>query len=146
MIDRLKSDLKAAMLKGDATSVSTLRMLISQFQYARIQAGRDLTDDDALGLMQRAVKTRRESIEQFEKGGRPELAAKEAAFKALTGSDEAKLIGWKEAEVRRGAEGPPVLHFTGRAALRSAELGVRRVFLTLSHTHETAGAVVILEA
>ena len=31
------------------------------------------------------------------------LAAKEAVFKALTGSDEAKLIGWKEAEVRRGA-------------------------------------------
>jgi len=79
MIDRLKSDLKEAMLKRDATAVSTLRMLISQFQYARIQAGRDLTDDDALGLMQRAVKTRRESIEQFEKGGRPELAAKEAA-------------------------------------------------------------------
>jgi len=79
MIDRLKSDLKVAMLKGDATSVSTLRMLISQFQYARIQAGRDLTEDDAIGLLQRAVKTRRESIEQFEKGGRPELAAKEAA-------------------------------------------------------------------
>lgn len=74
------------------------------------------------------------------------LAAKEAAFKALTGSDEAKLIGWKEAEVRRGDEGPPVLHFTGRAAARSAELGVVRVHLTLSHTDETAGAVVILES
>ncbi len=73
------------------------------------------------------------------------LAAKEAAFKALTGSDEAKLIGWKEAEVRRGDEGPPVLHFSGRAAARAAELGVGRVFLTLSHTDETAGAVVILE-
>jgi holo-[acyl-carrier protein] synthase len=74
------------------------------------------------------------------------LAAKEATFKALTGSDEAKLIGWKEAEVRRGAEGPPVLHFTGRAAARAAELGVARVHLTLSHTDETAGAVVVLES
>ena len=74
------------------------------------------------------------------------LAAKEAAFKALTGSDEAKLIGWKEAEVRRGDEGPPVLHFTGRAATRAADLGVVRVHLTLSHTDETAGAMVILEA
>jgi holo-[acyl-carrier protein] synthase len=73
------------------------------------------------------------------------LAAKEAAFKALTGSDEAKKIGWKEAEVRRGDEGPPVLHFTGRAADRAAELGVRRVHLTLSHTDEVAGGVVILE-
>jgi holo-[acyl-carrier protein] synthase len=74
------------------------------------------------------------------------LAAKEAAFKALTGSDEAKLIGWKEAEVRRGSEGPPVLHFTGRAEARAAVLGVRTVFLTLSHTDEIAGAVVILES
>lgn len=73
------------------------------------------------------------------------LAAKEAAFKALTGSDEAKKIGWKEAEVRRGDEGPPVLHFTGRAAERAAELRVRRVHLTLSHTDEVAGGVVILE-
>lgn len=74
------------------------------------------------------------------------LAAKEAAFKALTGSDEAKLIGWKEAEVRRREDGPPLLHFTGRAAARAAELGVVRVHLTLSHTDETAGAVVILES
>jgi len=74
------------------------------------------------------------------------LAAKEAAFKALTGSDEAKKIGWKEAEVQRGEEGPPRLAFTGRAALRAAELGVKTVFLTLSHTDDTAGAVVILEA
>lgn len=73
------------------------------------------------------------------------LAAKEASFKALTGSDEAKLIGWREAEVQRGAEGPPVLVFTGRAAARAAELGVARVFLTLSHTDDVAGAVVILE-
>lgn len=74
------------------------------------------------------------------------LAAKEAAFKALTGSDEAKLIGWKEAEVRRGTEGPPVLHFSGRAEARAHVLGVARVHLTLSHTNETAGAVVILES
>jgi holo-[acyl-carrier protein] synthase len=73
------------------------------------------------------------------------LAAKEASFKALTGSDEAKLIGWKEAEVVRGAEGPPELKFTGRAAARAVELGVVRVFLTLSHTDEIAGAVVVLE-
>ncbi len=73
------------------------------------------------------------------------LAAKEAVFKALTGSDEAKKIGWREAEVRRGQDGPPVLHFTGRAARRAEELGVRTVHLTLSHTDDVAGAVVILE-
>ena len=77
MIDTLKADLKQAMLDRDAPAVSTLRMLISQFQYARIQAGRDLTEEDALSLLQRAVKTRRESIEQYEKGGRTDLADKE---------------------------------------------------------------------
>ncbi|HRQ77597.1 MAG TPA: holo-ACP synthase [Gemmatimonadaceae bacterium] len=73
------------------------------------------------------------------------LAAKEAVFKALTGSDDAKKIGWKEAEVRRGAEGPPVLHFSGRAEARAKELGVTRIHLTLSHTDDVAGAVVVLE-
>lgn len=73
------------------------------------------------------------------------LAAKEAVFKALTGSDDAKKIGWKEAEVRRGAEGPPVLHFFGRAEARATELGVTRIHLTLSHTDDVAGAVVVLE-
>jgi holo-[acyl-carrier protein] synthase len=73
------------------------------------------------------------------------LAAKEAVFKALTGSDDAKKIGWKEAEVRRGSEGPPVLVFSGRAEARAKELGVTRVHLTLSHTDEVAGAVVVLE-
>jgi holo-[acyl-carrier protein] synthase len=73
------------------------------------------------------------------------LAAKEAVFKALTGSDDAKKIGWKEAEVRRGSEGPPVLAFTGRAEQRARELGVTKVHLTLSHTDDVAGAVVILE-
>ncbi|WKW11179.1 holo-ACP synthase [Pseudogemmatithrix spongiicola] len=73
------------------------------------------------------------------------LAAKEAVFKALTGSDDAKLIGWKEAEVRRGDDGPPVLAFFGRAEARAKELGVTRVHLTLSHTDDIAGAVVVLE-
>lgn len=79
MIDTLKADLKQAMLGKEATSVATLRMLISQFQYARIQAGRDLTDDEAVSVLQRAVKTRREAIEQYEKGGRQDLADKERA-------------------------------------------------------------------
>ncbi len=79
MIDRFKADLKEAMRHGEATTVSTLRMLIAQAQYARIQAKRDLNDEDYTALLQRAVKTRRESIEQFEKGGRDDLAVKEKA-------------------------------------------------------------------
>ncbi|MBI1809716.1 MAG: holo-ACP synthase [Gemmatimonadetes bacterium] len=74
------------------------------------------------------------------------LAAKEAVFKALSGSDDARLIGWREAEVVPRDGHGPILRLTGRAEARAAELGVRRVLLTLSHTDTTAGAVVILSA
>ena len=79
MIDRLKADLTQAIRQKDATTMSTLRMLISQVQYARIEAKRDLTDDDYVAILKRGVKTRRESIEQYEKGGRKDLADKERA-------------------------------------------------------------------
>jgi holo-[acyl-carrier protein] synthase len=75
------------------------------------------------------------------------LAAKEAAFKALAGSDEARLIGWREVEVvsPKGG-GVPALRFHGRAEARARELGVRKSFLSLTHTDSTAGAVVVLES
>ena len=71
------------MRRRETTAMATIRMLISQFQYARIQAGRDLTEDDALAILQRAVRTRRESIEQYENGGRQELADKERSEIAI---------------------------------------------------------------
>ena len=79
MIDTFKADLAKAMRQQDAVTMATLRMLISQVQYARIEAKRELTQDDYLTLLQRAVKTRREAIEQYDKGGRKDLADKERA-------------------------------------------------------------------
>jgi holo-[acyl-carrier protein] synthase len=73
------------------------------------------------------------------------LAAKEAAFKALSGSDEARLIGWREVEVIPHENSAPTLAFHGRAQARSAELGVERVWVSLTHTDSNAAAVVILE-
>ena len=73
------------------------------------------------------------------------LAAKEAAFKALAGSDDARLIGWREVEVVSHAHGPPTLAFHGRADLRCRELGVYRTHLSLTHTDTSAAAVVVLE-
>ena len=77
MIQKLKEDLVQAMRQQDAIALATLRMLISQVQYARIEAKRELTQDDYLAVLQRAVKTRREAIEQYDKGGRKDLADKE---------------------------------------------------------------------
>ena len=71
MIERLQADLKDAMKKGDAIATSTLRLLLSQLQYAKIQAGHPLTETEAIAVFERAVKTRREAIELYEKGNRP---------------------------------------------------------------------------
>ncbi|HEU4642938.1 MAG TPA: holo-ACP synthase [Gemmatimonadaceae bacterium] len=74
------------------------------------------------------------------------IAAKEAAYKALSGSDGARGIGWRDMEVVTGADGRPSLALHGIAAERAAELNVTRVLLTLSHSEATAGAVVVLDA
>ena len=74
------------------------------------------------------------------------FAAKEAAYKALSGDDEvARAVGWRDVEVVPTADGRPTLAFHGPAARRAAQLGVRRTLVTLTHTDGTAGAMVVLE-
>jgi holo-[acyl-carrier protein] synthase len=73
------------------------------------------------------------------------LAAKEAVYKALQGSDPARGIGWREIEVTRAPDGRPAVELSGLAAARARELGVGRVLLSLSHTHQAAVAMVVLE-
>ena len=74
------------------------------------------------------------------------LAAKEAVYKALQGSEAARGIGWREIEVVRAPDGRPDVVLSGVAARRAAELGVRRVLLSLSHTHEAAVAMAVVTA
>lgn len=74
------------------------------------------------------------------------LAAKEAVYKALQGTEAARGIGWRDIEVVRAPDGRPDVALTGLAAARAHELGVRRVLLSLSHTHEAAVAVAVLVA
>jgi holo-[acyl-carrier protein] synthase len=72
------------------------------------------------------------------------LAAKEAVYKALQGSNSARGIGWRDIEVTRAPDGRPDVALTGLAAARAREIGVTRVLLSLSHTHEAAVAVAVL--
>jgi holo-[acyl-carrier protein] synthase len=72
------------------------------------------------------------------------LAAKEAVYKALQGSEPARGIGWREIEVIRMPDGRPDVVLAGSAAQRARELGVSRVLLSLSHTHTAAVAVALL--
>ena len=73
------------------------------------------------------------------------VAAKEAAFKALSGSDGARAIGWQEIEVRPDDDGRPRLVLHGRAEQRAAELRVTHHWLSLTHGDTVAAAVVVLE-
>ena len=73
------------------------------------------------------------------------LAAKEAAYKALSGNDLARGIGWRDIEVFSRADGSPELRLHGRAADRFKELGGACVHVSLTHSEVTAVAVVIVE-
>lgn len=72
------------------------------------------------------------------------LAAKEAAYKALTADRTAGWIGWQEVEIERGPEGRPQLRLHGRADAAAGRLGVRSTMVSLTHSHLSAAAVVML--
>jgi len=80
--ERVDADLKEAMRAKDSTRLGVLRMLKSGLKYGAIEkagAEGDLSDADAVQVIRKQVKQRQDSIESFEKGGRPELAEKEKA-------------------------------------------------------------------
>lgn len=78
--ERIDSDLKDAMRAKEAGKLGVLRMLKSAMKYAAIEksgAEGQLDDAEAMQVIRKQVKQRQDSIESFEKGGRPELATKE---------------------------------------------------------------------
>lgn len=78
LLDRLQQELKSAMLAKDAERLSTLRLLKSAIGYAQIERkNENLPDAELVTIVQKEVKKRRDSAEQYQSGGRPELAAKE---------------------------------------------------------------------
>jgi uncharacterized protein YqeY len=83
MREKINADLKAAMKAGDKDRVGTLRLINAAIKQADIEArpaGKDkITDADILSVLAKMVKQRRDSIEQYQAGGRQDLADKEAA-------------------------------------------------------------------
>ena len=71
------SDLTASMKAQDALRTSTLRMVKAAMMNREIEKGGELDDDEMSKLLRSLVKQRRDSVEQYEKGGRLELADKE---------------------------------------------------------------------
>jgi uncharacterized protein YqeY len=79
LIDRLTEDMKTAMKARESLRVQTLRFTLADLKNVRIEKGEDLTDEEVIQVLRRAVKRREESIEQYRGGGREDLAEKEAA-------------------------------------------------------------------
>jgi len=77
--DQIIADMIAAMKAKDAERTSTLRMIKAAITNREKDGGAEVTDEDVLKLLRTQVKQRRDSVEQFEKGGRQELADKEKA-------------------------------------------------------------------
>ena len=76
--DQLRSDLRDAMRAKDVPRRNTIRMVEAAIKNAEIdKRGKELAESEVLAILQRQVKQRRESIEQFTQGGREDLAEKE---------------------------------------------------------------------
>ena len=111
--ERIDSELKDAMRAKDANKLGVLRMLKSALKYSAIEksgAEGELDDAEAVQVIRKQVKQRQDSIESFEKGARPELAAKEKDElavlsnylpQAIEGEELAKIV--RETIAQEGA-------------------------------------------
>ena len=102
LIEQLNQDMKASMLGGDTERTGVLRLLRSSMKYEEIKVGHPLSDDEALKVLQREAKQRRDSIDAYRTAGRDDLLAVEeselaviAAYlpAALSADELAKVVG-----------------------------------------------------
>ena len=110
---RLQQDLQAAIRERDELRRDTLRMVIAAAYNVQKQVGRELTDDEAVPVLAREVRTRRESVEAYAAAGRDDAARREQAEIEIISSylpqqlDEAALAGIVVAAVdESGASSP----------------------------------------
>jgi uncharacterized protein YqeY len=111
--ERINDDLKAAMRGGDAARRDAIRLLTAALKQREVDERKTLTDADVLAVIEKMIKQRRDSIAQFEQGGRQDLAAREKQELALLqgympqAMDEAEVAAAVAAAVAEsGAAGP----------------------------------------
>ena len=75
--DRINEELKAAMRAGDAQRRDALRLLTAALKQKEVDERKDLADADVVAVIEKMIRQRRDSIAQFEKGGRSDLVEKE---------------------------------------------------------------------
>jgi uncharacterized protein YqeY len=145
--ERLQTETTAAMRSGDTLRRDVLRMAQNAIYNAEKAKRQPLSEDEVLSLVTREVKTRRESVDAFRKGGREDLASKEEAEIAILGEflpqplsddeltalvDEAviatgatnprdlgKVMGWLSSRTRNRADGKVVSGLVAQALARA---------------------------
>jgi uncharacterized protein len=93
---RLKEDMKQAMRSGDKARLGTIRMALAAIQQREVDERIELDDAQALGVLDKMIKQRRESVEQYRAGAREDLAAKEAAEIEVLGAYLPEPLGEQE--------------------------------------------------
>jgi len=78
MLDQLQEELKITMKAGEKAKMMGLRNIIGKIKAAQIDKGETLTNEESLKILKTAAKQLKESIDQYQKGGRDDLAEKEA--------------------------------------------------------------------
>jgi uncharacterized protein YqeY len=111
--EKINEDLKTAMRGGDAARRDTIRLLTAALKQREVDERKALTDADVLGIIEKMIKQRRDSIAQFEQGGRQDLADKEKQELALLQGYMPQALGYDEiaaavqaAIAETGAAGP----------------------------------------
>jgi uncharacterized protein YqeY len=79
LTEQIRADLTESMKARTAERTSTLRMLQAALKNEQINVGHELSDEEALAIIRKSVKQRLDSIDQYTKGNRQDLAAKEAS-------------------------------------------------------------------
>ena len=77
--EQIVEDMKNAMRAKDSVKLGTIRMLTAAMKQKEVDERKELTDADVLGIIEKMIKQRRDSISQFEAGGRQDLADQEKA-------------------------------------------------------------------
>ena len=110
LTEKIRADMTAAMKAQEKDRLSTIRMLQSAIKNEQINSGHELSDEEAMSVIRKAVKQRQDSIEQYTNAGRTELAEKERAEMELLKtylpaelSDEELEAGLREIIASTGA-------------------------------------------
>ena len=111
--EQINDDLKAAMRGGEVARRDTIRLLLAALKQREVDERKVLTDADVLAIIEKMIKQRRDSIAQFEQGGRQDLADKEKQELALLQAYMPQALGENEiaaavtaAIAETGAAGP----------------------------------------